>query len=400
MRYCFFISLLAAALTSSAQNVWTQKADLAAGPRTAAVGFSIGTGGYIGTGYDSTSFRRNFYVYNQASNIWMQVQSLGGSTGSGLSRNLASAFVIGTKAYICCGQGGSPFLNDTWEYDAGSDVWTQKANFAGTARRAAAAFAIGTKGYIGTGQDATGLKKDLWEYDPSTNMWTQKASFGGTGRRSAVGFAIGQKGYIGTGDDGANRNDFWEYDPSTNAWTQKANFGGTPRSSAAGFAVNGKGYIGTGYDISLTNTNDFWEYAPLTNTWTQVASFGGTARANAVGFAIGTKGYLGTGYDGSVRSDFWEFSPTVSMDEKDEKQEVSIYPNPMHAYTTITLSQINTGSAYTFGIYNLQGKKVRESQISASQTIIERNGLPQGTYIYSISNGTRTVAAGKLLIVD
>jgi N-acetylneuraminic acid mutarotase len=399
MRYCLFTLLIAGALGVNAQSVWTQKADLAAGPRTSAVGFSVGTGGYIGTGYDSTSFRRSFYVYNPASNIWTQVASLGGSTGSGLSRDLSSAFVIGTKAYICGGQGGNPYLNDVWEYNAGNDVWTQKANFAGTPRRGAVAFSIGNKGYYGTGQDATGMKKDFWEYDPASNTWTQKANFGGTGRRLAVGFAIGTKGYVGTGDDGANKNDFWEYDPAANTWSVKASFGGTPRSGAAGFVMNGKGYIGTGYDISLVNTNDVWEYTPWSNTWVQVASFGGTARANAVGFAIGNKGYIGTGYDGTVRSDFWEFSPLVGIEDENEKQQVSIYPNPLHTSASIMIAGAKPGASYTMSIYDLQGKKVREVEMNASMTL-QREELSQGTYIYSISSETANVAAGRLVVVD
>src|SRR5215470_9056364 len=83
-----------------AQNTWTKKANFGGTSRDAAVGFSIGSKGYIGTGYDDGGDRSDF-----------------------------------------------------WEYDPSSDVWTQKANFGGKARECAIAFSIGSKGYIGTGRE-------------------------------------------------------------------------------------------------------------------------------------------------------------------------------------------------------------------------------------------------------
>jgi N-acetylneuraminic acid mutarotase len=400
-RSLLYITAFTAALDASAQNTWTQKADYGASPRTAAVGFSIGTGGYIGTGYDSTSFRRNFWLYNQATNMWQQVQSLGGATGSGLSRDMATAFVIGTKAYVGTGQGSNPYLNDLWEYDAGSDVWTQKANFAGTPRRGAVSFVIGTKGYIGTGQDATGMKKDLWEYDPTANTWTAKANFPGTPRRLAVGFAIGSRGYVGTGDDGTNKGDFWQYEPSINTWTQVSNFGGTPRNGATAFVIGTKAYVGTGYDNSLTYRNDFWEFNQTTNSWTQVASFAGTARANAVGFSIGNKGYLGTGYDGSIKGDFWEFSPPVGVNEIGIQYSSSVYPNPLITSAMLSISPAPEPSEKAgLVIYTMRGEKVQEVKISGTQTIIQRDDLSAGIYIYQVRGKTRTLATGKIVITD
>src|SRR5436190_7483969 len=160
-------SLLAIAVatgltTSWAQDTWTQKADFGGGNREFAVGFSIGSKGYVGTGRDN-------------------------------NQNLK---------------------NDFWEYDPATDTWTQKANFGGTPRYFAVGLSIGSKGYIGTGVSGGGtvLHKDFWEYDPATNTWTQKANFGGTVRRGAVAFSVSSKGYVGLGYDGSYREDLWEYD--------------------------------------------------------------------------------------------------------------------------------------------------------------------------------------------
>jgi hypothetical protein len=76
------ILLTAFAMISRAQGTWTQKADFGGTERLSAVGFSIGTKGYIGTG----------------------------------------------------GKYPDPPYSDFWEYDPATDVWTQKADFAGSPR--------------------------------------------------------------------------------------------------------------------------------------------------------------------------------------------------------------------------------------------------------------------------
>jgi hypothetical protein len=230
----------------------------------------------------------------------------------GTGRWGAAGFSIGSKGYIGMGYDGSTYYKDFWEYDPASNTWTQKADFGGTGRFSAVGFSIGSKGCIGTGYDGSTYHKDFWEYDSASDTWTQKADFGGTVRGGAVGFSIGSKGYIGTGLDGSTYyKDFWEYAPNTDTWTQKADFGGTVRVGAAGFSIGSMGYIGIGYDGS-TMFDDFWEYDPDTNLWTLRSTFDGTGRYGAVGFSIESKGYIGTGYDNSTYyKDFWEYNPVL-----------------------------------------------------------------------------------------
>jgi len=75
-----------------------------------------------------------------------------------MARYLAVGFSIGTKGYIGNGNNGSG-IPDFWEWDQATNVWTQKQNF-GT-RDQAIGFSIGAKGYIGTGAPNT---KDFREY--------------------------------------------------------------------------------------------------------------------------------------------------------------------------------------------------------------------------------------------
>jgi len=279
-------------------DAWTQKADFGGIIRRDAVGFSIGDKGYIGAGV-SEDFGKDFWEFDPTLDAWTQKADY-----MGTSHQSPIGFSIGNRGYV--GMGNS-YQKDFWEFDPLSNLWTQKADFGGAGRIWAVGFSIGAKGYAGTGYTGSSYLKDFWEFDPVLNTWAQKAAFGGTARYGAVGFSIGAKGYIGTGWNGSYQKDFWEFDPVLNTWTQKADFSGTARSGTAGFSIVAKGYVGTGYDG--TNKKDFWEFDPILNTWTPKPDFSGTARRSAVGFSIGANGYIGTGSDGSDRKDFWEYAP-------------------------------------------------------------------------------------------
>jgi hypothetical protein len=290
-------------------DYWTQKDDFGGTAIYAAVGFSIGAKGYIGTGEDAGyNYKKDFWEFDPSLNSWTQKADFGGTAIS-----YAVGFSIGAKGYIGTGMdAGYNYKKDFWEFDPTLNSWMQKADFGGTARYCAVGFSIGSKGYVGTGLDVNGTKKDFWEFDPLLNTWTQKADFGGTTTSYAVGFSIGAKGYIGTGLDINSffKNDFWEFDPLLNTWTQKADFGGLATAMAVGFSIGPKGYIGTGYDAGYIQKKDFWEFDPTLNTWIQKADFGGTATSYAVGFSIGNKGYIGTGIDYSAfKKNFWEYTP-------------------------------------------------------------------------------------------
>ena len=74
-----FAILFAVCLNSNyAQNTWKKKADFGGLGRWAAVGFSIGSKGYIGTGVNGTStFLSDFWEYDPATNAWTQKADYG-----------------------------------------------------------------------------------------------------------------------------------------------------------------------------------------------------------------------------------------------------------------------------------------------------------------------------------
>jgi len=262
-------------------NTWTQVASFTGSARSGAVGFSIGTKGYVGLGASGTlitTYYNDFYEYDSIANKWTAKTSFPGTKRGG-----AVGFSIGSKGYVGTGAtSSSAFTTDFYEYDptgnSGAGSWTSRTAFPGTARGGAVGFSIGTKGYVGLGGTSTsssGLKTDFYQYDPSTNAWTSMTAFTGSARTNAVGFAIGSKGYVGTGgfpnttaSSVTYTNDFYEYDPSANSWTAKLSFPATARYGAVGFSVGSRGYIGTGYTGTNgsfgTKVKDFYEYEPAT----------------------------------------------------------------------------------------------------------------------------------------
>src|SRR5439155_1232670 len=101
--------------------------------------------------------------YDPSTDTWTQKADFGGTATSG-----AAGFSIGTKGYLGTGWDGYNYHKDIWEYDPATNTWTQKADFGGIARVCAGGFSIGSNGYIGTGYDG-GIPldtKDFWEYTP------------------------------------------------------------------------------------------------------------------------------------------------------------------------------------------------------------------------------------------
>ena len=395
--YLFFISIMFIVHSSyGEQGTWTVKADINNSERAAAVAFSIGSKGYVGTGcteVNNAIVRFNdFWEYDPANNTWSQKVSFPGT-----ARTAAVGFSIGNKGYIGTGYTGTANKNDFWEYDPANNTWLQKNNFPGSARASATGFSIGTKGYLGTGYDGTHRLKDFWEYDPVNDSWLQKADAGDSCRAGAGGFSIGGKGYIGAGsyNPSAAAKDFWEYDPNNDTWMKKANFPGTPRIYARGFSIGTKGYMGTGSDdANFEAKGDFCEYDPASNTWTLKPDVGGPARREAIAFSIGGKGYFGMGrsyYNLSngvytYYGDFWEYSPTsTGIDNIEPSSLFSVYPNPCNGNTTVRLDKKLNDAAIR--LINIAGQTViQETKVEEDHFTFDISDQPNGIYFVEVKD--------------
>jgi hypothetical protein len=289
---------------------WAQKADFGGGIRNRGFGFAIGGKGYMGGGYDGSTYRNDLWEWDQTTNVWTQKANCGVSVGRPVG------FSIGTKGYVATGlNNGGAGTAGLWEWDQATNTWNQKADFAGGPRSSAVAFTIGTKAYVGTGIDASGaMVKDFWEWDQTTNVWTQKSSFGGIARGYASGFSIGTKGYIGQGlSTTGYLKDFWEWDQATNAWTRKADYIGSGLVENYSFAINGNGFVGGGWSGGPAST-DFYTYNPSSDTWIRNAD-NAFVSVGAMSFVINNRGYVGCGASSITtpsQASLYEFSASAA----------------------------------------------------------------------------------------
>lgn len=286
-----FISVTINNVTYSLENFivtdrWQQKADVG-GRRDNGFCFTVNGKGYIGSG---SGARVDFWEYDPGSDTWTQKQNF-----EGASRIYSSGFGIGSKGYVTGGI-GPDVDNEVWQYDPSGNNWTRKNDFGGGSRFAAVSFTIGSKGYVGTGgitSSATVLK-DLWEYDPSTDSWTRKADLPGTPIVFGFGFAIGLNGYIGGGvtrPGEVPQYSMYEYNPALDRWNQKADL-----PSGANFAFLSSSFSSStkGYANERGNTH-LWQFDPAANSWSRKADI--PSSAWGIGFTIGDYGYMGESYD-------------------------------------------------------------------------------------------------------
>lgn len=328
-------------------GVWYSRADLNGKPRTDASGFTIGNKGYICTGYKSKSSTdgeqrlNDLWEYDMDDNYWTQCADMPSAAGY---RSQAVGFAIGTKGYITTGMNSSnTYLADTWEYDPDTNTWTQKDDFMGGPRCGTLAFTIGTYGYVGTGYDDSWWN-DFYRFNPdaaSGSQWEAVKGFGGKKRQNGTAFVIDDKAYICAGtSNGSYPYDLWCFDPSSSTpFTQMRDiadtnddedydddYGGIVRASAVSFVIDGKGYLVTGESGGLKT--DYWVYDPSTDLWiggtpddyTPFALLNsgsqGSSRKNAVSFSNGKRGFVVSGTTGSYYlDDMYELSPYENRDE-------------------------------------------------------------------------------------
>ncbi|MCC7303747.1 MAG: T9SS type A sorting domain-containing protein [Bacteroidia bacterium] len=398
VRSLLFAFLFSSAFLHAQQGWgWYQRSNIPAPGRHRSVAITIGNKVYTGLGHVNAVvdiLYGDWWEFDPGSNSWTQKANYAGGP-----THHSFAFTIGNKGYVGTGRIATG-ANTTafYCYDPLTNTWSTKAPFGGLARRGAVGFSIGNKGYAGTGNTSmSGYSNDFWEYDPAGDFWVQRAFFPPGGRFACVGFSIGSKGYIGTGEQSTppagSKNDLWEYDPATNQWIQKANVPGPNRLAACGFSCNGKGLVGTGEDFqSGNNFSDFHCFDPATNTWTTLNEFEGISRRYMVGSGVGTHAFVGWGTNGTNFNDWWELGYMSGSDEF-LIAKMECYPNP--ATDIITLKNVRGAQLRILG---LKGENVMTVQAGHDEeVVIDVRHLRRGVYVISVEHPGETVQTIKLV---
>jgi len=386
MRYVLLILSLCLPVLSLDAQTWTKKADVPS-PQSGKFCFTIDGNVYIGGGYSNAE---RFAMYDTATNSWISKADVPNSL-SGRSNGIGIS--INSKGYAGLGidQAGISYFNDLWEYDPGTDTWTQKANLPGTGREGAGCFVTGNKLYV-VGGASDVRTNEVWQYDPATDIWTRKRNYIQGPIIYPMSFSIAGKGYIACGFPGTEvSNKMYQYDPSDDRWTLKASFPGVARQQGIAFVLDGNAWCGLGRELSLFSPfQDMYRYDPLADTWATAGNFPGDARFGAVATSDGMTAWAGTGMLGTTDlEDWWQLKAHASaVNKMPAKSNVICYPNP--AKGVLFISQ--PAGAYqpaSYRILTADGRIILSGSVTNEQ--IDVSSLIPGGYIIELSNSTYIV---------
>lgn len=227
-----------------ASNSWAQKADYIGNNGNGdqdLTAISIDGVGYISGGWLGGAAH---FKYDPTTNTWTQLTT----PPSGFANT--DPFVIDGKGYYIQWGGA----NALFMFDPVLDAWSMVGNMPAAGFQRSATFVIDGKGYFKS-------QYSFFEFQPGSNSWTQKADFPGTAPNNNIGlsqdgygFYIG--GFLGWGD---MYQEVWRYDPTIDTWTQLEDYPFTPRRWSVKAKIGERCYLGLG--TSGTNFNDFWEFS-------------------------------------------------------------------------------------------------------------------------------------------
>ncbi len=170
--------------------------------------------------------------------------------------------------------------------------------------------------------------------------------------------------------------------------------------------------ISQGKDIFIARYNTNGDVEWVKGIGGVPSTAGGSVYAYAACFDMG-KIYIGgllrdscliLGQDTIYNSGGWDallikldttLTVKVSKD-KIEQSHSGLSPNPFHITTNLTLKQEFVKPELR--IYNSLGQEVRYQKISSETTIINRDGLSNGVYIYQVISSDGKISIGRMLI--
>jgi hypothetical protein len=261
-RYQDFFSL-------SPNLVWSQVPLFPGVGRNSAVAFTVNNKGYVCSGYDGINPLNDTYEYNPVTRTWAAKASIPNdpNTNSSNARYEAVGFGIGSFGYITTGtNNGTDFL-DCWQYNPTTNTWASTPGL-GKKRHSAVAFTYNNKAFVVTGvANGTNLT-DFWVFDPTkiaTTPWTKLRDIANIStdaydddytdivRSEAVAFVMDNgaspavtKAYLTLGAGGGYTKSTWEYDFTADSWTRKTPYERPERVGGVAFVIKGRGFVTTG----------------------------------------------------------------------------------------------------------------------------------------------------------
>ncbi|MEB2774415.1 kelch repeat-containing protein [Algoriphagus sp. D3-2-R+10] len=146
-------------------DTWNSFISMGGAKRQGAFVFVINEVAYIGGGVNNGSYAYDFWALDGTSETWSQKEDLDEDDDYTISRSEAVGFSIGSLGYLATGSQGS-LISETWEYDPSLDDWEDKTAFEGTARTGASVFSDGDRAFVLLGRSSSLRFDDIWEFLP------------------------------------------------------------------------------------------------------------------------------------------------------------------------------------------------------------------------------------------
>lgn len=327
------------------------------------------------------------------------------------------------------------FINEVWEYDPESGIWTQLDSDILPLMSESIGVAIDNKFYVNTGlspgidgfyvydlltQTATqlssppeisrrgvmqvfgdvifaggGIHNTWMMYDIANDIWTAKTPTPITSDHIHLGysFVVGEYIYLG----GGHKDDWLRYHVSTDTWSSINNEAGA-RHGGNAHLHNNKGYIiGGDRDGHQAITNQdqlnlsFMEYDPIADSWRSLPNIPELPRFLPGSFIIDNVLFYFGGEDatsdsGSLLRSFYKYDLTtlpVGINGFTSKvEDLILSPNPATEILNIDKSlDLSSGNNF-YTIHDMLGNKIHEGIISKNQ--VRLTALPVGNYVLTI----------------
>tara|TARA_R110002167_G_C12700862_1_gene653479 strand:- start:1611 stop:2903 length:1293 start_codon:yes stop_codon:yes gene_type:complete len=292
---------------------WVEVPNVPLEARTGSVSFTINGTIYVGMGYNSTHERLNdWWSYSIEANEWAKLDDFPGE-----GRTFVTTFSIGSKGYICMGytensENSHIESKELWEFDAQTNVWSQKSDFTGIFRDSPVALVVDDKAYMGTGiNNGITTLSDFYQYDSTVDEWSPVADVMDEATYGFGAMSLKGKGHLlgGTINSDVRTNQHLVYNPADNSWAELSPAPGDPRLEGVGFVINHIGYYGLGNIDNNLPASDLWRYDDEQDTWSRVSEFPGPARSTTVFGSNNDLGYYGFGTSTGEFNDFYLYYP-------------------------------------------------------------------------------------------
>lgn len=390
----FLILLLG--LPCAAQN-WIQMPDFPGTPRDDGSAFVIGTDIYVGTGMDvSFQVTTDWHRYNTLDNTWSPAATLPSD-----GRQYCSSFTLNGKGYLFGGVVFGVPTNELWQFDPGTESWTQRAS-AANSLSASTAVAYDDRGHVLTGNAENNLPSTIHQvYDPVNDSWSLSVALPGEPLHRAASFVHeGMIHVVGgslAGFSAVGSN--WAFDASQGDWAARSDL---PAPRFAGDAIgvpDGGLFIGGAVSNALDGPQaDVWHYIAATDSWeTYPALPAGTRRGGVIAFVPPNQVYYGTGSDNAARyNDWWKLELPVGLSEMNEPAGFTLGPSP--ADTHLDLTRTQAGMNAIWSIHDAQGRLVHSIPATSSHHRLDTRSWPAGAYVAVLADATQRVAKRFVVI--